>query len=633
MIPPSWFIIGALLLVNAIGGAGGLWAATVRWDQADVILTDETRGAYGPLSASGDFNGDGQKDLVFVADEKAMVILGEPLPSRGNVGTLVDWTIQLTNSVFGYAPASAISMADLNDDGRDDIAIGFPQIDYNANGKVLVFFGRPETGGTIDLTQTLAGVEINGKNSSYLGKSLDMGDFNGDGIKDLLMGCFANGFPEAYILWGSSSLSPNIINLAGGGVLTTMSFAGSGQTEFVTAGDVNGDGKSEALISANASGGGFRTIYVVWGSTPFVTTPQVQFQSSVLSSDRLISPFVGNFDGDSRGDVALWNWIPSPPGYIGLGPVSVLLGAWISSGTVIGLNSSAPNYIPPVSFGTYREPLVQGDFDGDGRTDVVGVEPVGSSKSPLRGFLSSAHSGGWTQGDSFTSNFQVDLFDAGYLDTRLAMGDINGDGRQDLLVARILNASPSQFLIFYGFIPLLNPRVEVVENDGGARVVVSLSANGDPSEMRLGGHIIDDFRDQWIPFKSKHAVTLTPEPGTKTVTALFRNSLKRESALAQTMVVLAPIRTGVEVISNRVRANGRAVVECPMETAGRLRATLWTSDGNRVRDLVDEERGAGVWTLEWDGRNAEGKRVAPGVYILQLDINGHVERTKILVQG
>ena len=625
------FLLVSLLVAAALGRGGGLWAVTVSWEQADVILTDEVRGWYGPLAANGDFNGDGRKDLVFVADEKAMIVLGEDLPAQGALGTRVGWTIQLTRSSFRLAP-SAILLEDLNGDGKDDLIVGFPQIDYNTSGKVLVVLGRPGEGGTIDLTLTPPDVEINGKSNSYMGKSLAGGDFNGDGFQDLLIGCFQHSFPEAYILWGSSPMAPSPINLASGGTLTTMGFTGSGQSEFVTAGDLNGDGKSDVLISADGISG-YRTVFVVWGSTPFVTTPQVQIRNSLLEANRRVAPFVGNFDGDSRDEVVLWNWNSSPTGFNGLGPVSVLMGAWITPGIVIGLNSSAPNYIPPVSFGSYGEPLVRGDFDGDGRTDVVGVEPVGSAKSPLRGFLSSAHPGVWQSGDTFSSNFQVDLFEPNYLDTRLAMGDLNGDGRDDLVALRILNAAPTQLLIFYGFVPLLNPRVEVTENKGGARVTVTLSVDGDPSEMRLGGDIMDAFRDQWIPFKENQAVTLTPAPGPKTLTAVFRNAQQRESDGAQTTVTLTPGRTGTELISNRVRPGGRAVVECPMEQAGRLRAVVWTSDGVPVVDLVDEERGPGVWTLEWDGRNKEGKRVSPGVYILQLDINGHQERKKILVQG
>lgn len=612
----------SIIIAAALGRPEKVLAITLSWDQADVIFTDEIRGLYGPLCADGDFNGDGQKDLVFVADQKAMIVLGEPLPPRAAMGTMVDWTIKLPTAIFSYVSVKSLLMADLNGDGKDDLIVGIPQIDFDIQGKVLVVFGRSGAGGTIDLTQTPADVEINGNSVSYLGKSLDVGDFNGDGLKDLLIGCQFNGPPEAYVLWGASNLSSS------GMVLSTMSWAGSAQTEFVAAGDMNGDGKSDALITVNANGNR-RSINVVWGSAPFLTTPQIQFQSSLLTVNRFFSPFVGNADGDSRSDVVLWDWNPVS----GVGPLSVFLGAWISSGTVIGFYPNDPNYVPPVFLGTYKEPLVRGDFDGDGRMDVVGTDPIGSTKSPLRGFLSSAHPGVWQKGDTFASNFQVDLFEPAYLDTHLAMGDVNGDGRQDLVVARILNASPSQFLIFYGFVPLLNPRVEAAKSSGGARVTVDLFVDGDPSEMRLGGDILDSLRDQWIPFKSNQFVTLTPSPEEKTITAVFRNSLKRESDVAQAKITLVPGRTGVELISNRVRPNGRAVVECPMETAGRLRASVWSSDGNRVMDLVDEEQSPGVWTLAWDGRNADGKRVSPGVYIMHLEINGHVEEKKILVQG
>ncbi|MBK8575681.1 MAG: FG-GAP repeat protein [Elusimicrobia bacterium] len=593
---------------------------TLKWDQADVVLTDDPRVTYGPLSASADFNGDGRRDLVFVIDNDALIVLGEPLAAQSALSPLVDWTIHFSTG-FVLSSPTVLQTAHLNDDLYSDLIFGRAE---GFSGRVEVIFGRPGEGGTIDLTQANSDLLVH--NIFSIGGSLATGNFNGDGFQDLLIGSRN----AAYILWGAKMLSQATYELT-----PIVGIPVFGDTNLmVLAGDINGNGKAEAIISQPRAGSESGVVYVVWGSSPFAPTPQ----ELIFGNDyeNLISPFLGNFDGDFKTDVGLW---PMDYGYSGpepwTGKASVLMGSWISTSTPVSNVPGDPGYVASVGLGIYNEPFVTGDFDGDGRTDLVGVEKNSPGKSPLRGILSSQHPEVWQQGDSFSSNFQVDLGGSGYLDTRLAMGDVNGDGLQDLLAARIMNSfySPSQFLIFYGFVPLLNPSVQVAENRGGARINLTLSCDGDPSEMRLGGHIIDDFRDQWIPFKTKHAVTLTPEPGDKTVTAVFRNSLKRESESSETKVALAPGRTGVELISNRVRPDGRAVVECPMETAGRLRVTVWTSDGNRVMDLVDEERGPGVWTLEWDGRNAEGKRVAPGVYILQLDINGHVERTKILVQG
>lgn len=248
----------------------------------------------------------------------------------------------------------------------------------------------------------------------------------------------------------------------------------------------------------------------------------------------------------------------------------------------------------------------------------------------LGGNLTRDYPSGWSLGGRFDSSLGLRVGVAQQLYVRCSLGDVNGDGRMDFVLGSDAN---DRIFIVYGHVLLKNPRLSVETPGQRARVGLSLSVDGEPWEMNLGGDIVDPFRGLWIPYSSMAKVTLSGAPGVKTVTARFRNAFRRESDTVQDTVALDTGPSQVQPLSNRLRSTGRAVVECHMETVGRLRATVWTSEGSPVAELVDEERGPGVWTLEWDGRNRDGKRVAPGVYIFQTEIDGRVERKKILVQG
>jgi flagellar hook assembly protein FlgD len=48
------------------------------------------------------------------------------------------------------------------------------------------------------------------------------------------------------------------------------------------------------------------------------------------------------------------------------------------------------------------------------------------------------------------------------------------------------------------------------------------------------------------------------------------------------------------------------------------RLEIYDAAGRRVRNLIDDQRAAGVHTVVWDGQSDAGARVAPGVYYARL---------------
>ncbi|MBK8575942.1 MAG: hypothetical protein IPN90_09790 [Elusimicrobia bacterium] len=86
------------------------------------------------------------------------------------------------------------------------------------------------------------------------------------------------------------------------------------------------------------------------------------------------------------------------------------------------------------------------------------------------------------------------------------------------------------------------------------------------------------------------------------------------------------------VRTNRIKSGGRAVVDCSLTSTGRIKAAVYNRLGEKVKDLLDEERGPGIWPVEWDGQNSEGHFVSPGFYVLVVDSAGQITKTTIVVQ-
>lgn len=105
--------------------------------------------------------------------------------------------------VFGTLTAGTASAvvlkADFNDDGRDDLAIGTPNEDYNPRfgsnrkdvGQVTVLYGDPGGLRVTDRSnwhQDKSGVESSRTEGDHFGQALSFGDFNDDNIADLVVG-------------------------------------------------------------------------------------------------------------------------------------------------------------------------------------------------------------------------------------------------------------------------------------------------------------------------------------------------------------------------------------------------------------------------------------------------------------
>lgn len=203
-------------LVNVIYGAATRMSAAGDqvWSQNSTDVADdaETNDFFGRSLAAGDFGGTAQ-------DELAIGVPGEDLgaPVRSNVGAVSviagsasglvaaggqfvtqDAILSTTDtSEPGDKFGSALAAGNFGDGGHADLAIGTPSEDdaSTAAGAVDVVYGTASglnltagAPGADFWTQNSANVEGTAAVNDNLGSSLTVGNFNGNGVRDLVIG-------------------------------------------------------------------------------------------------------------------------------------------------------------------------------------------------------------------------------------------------------------------------------------------------------------------------------------------------------------------------------------------------------------------------------------------------------------
>ncbi|QOJ24926.1 MAG: FG-GAP repeat protein [Gammaproteobacteria bacterium] len=255
----------------------------------DGIATGDT------VNTAGDVNGDGFDDLIISApyadlngesSGSSYVVFGkaEGMNESLDLSSLDGSNgFRLDGEAAGDHAGYSISTAgDVNGDGFDDLIVGAPGVDPNDSSYVV--FGKASGFSAVLGLSSLDGDngfrldgerEFSGAGSSVSG----IGDFNGDGFDDLMIGA-PNADPDgfrvgaSYIVFGKESgfsASLNLSSLDGSNGLILKGPQLNGRLgDFISdAGDVNGDGLDDVIMSVSESDIAFfgsRSSYVVFGA-------------------------------------------------------------------------------------------------------------------------------------------------------------------------------------------------------------------------------------------------------------------------------------------------------------------------------------------------------------------------------
>jgi len=339
--------------------------------------------------AVADLNGDGHPDLIVA--NLCQSIFGCDIynPDIGEVGVLLgrgDGTFQPTvgYSSGGYLSYS-VAVGDVNGDGKPDLVVanGCQDSDCN-NASVSVLLGNGD--GTFQPA-------VNYGWAGYIATSVAIGDLNGDGHPDLVVG---SGCPEGGCTNGAVGV---LLGNGDGTFQPPVTYSSGGFYGWVAIGDVNGDGKPD-LVVANSWG----TVGVLLGNGDGTFQAPVNYGSGGFAP---LSVTIGDVNGDGKPDLLVANCGTGGGCYNGL--VGVLLGN--GDGT----------FQPAVSYssGGSAQAIAIADVNGDGHPDLV---VANCGLAVLLG-----------NGDG-TFQAPVGYNSGGICGDSVAVADLNGDGRPDVVI-------------------------------------------------------------------------------------------------------------------------------------------------------------------------------------------------------
>jgi len=304
--------VGALLIYK--GSANG-FTSTPTW-----VLTGDDNFGYS-FTSLGDVDGDGKADFAVGAyngDGADVSLSGSVTIYKGGSSG------QIIAKLAGETALDKFGLVikggcDLNGDGIKDLIVGAP---YNSpapslyqGGAVYVYFGPDFKEATrVKLPATA--------NTNGLGNTVTCGDLNGDNIGDLVVG--ANG--KVLVYYGKPGFSP----AADTPDVTIKNVDSKFGSSLAVIGDMNGDGLSELVIGApNATaslggaakarvgriylvkgGTGSRTINLALNSataTPNANADLLTWIDGAAYFDRFgfaVAP-AGDVDGDGKPDLAV----------------------------------------------------------------------------------------------------------------------------------------------------------------------------------------------------------------------------------------------------------------------------------------------------------------------------------------
>jgi hypothetical protein len=443
-----------------LGSASGVADANPATAAAQLESNQATARFGYRVAGAGDVDGDGYADVIVSAcfydagtsDEGAVFVYHGGASGIAD-GNPVTATAQLESNQadanFGHAVAGA---GDVNGDGYDDVIVGalFYDAGQADEGAAFVFLGSATGIADGNPATAAAQLEANQAGAQFGYAVAGAGDVNGDGYADVIVGARYYHAPEtdegaAFVFLGSAT------GIADGNPATAATRLESNQVNaqlgvsVAGAGDVNGDGYADVIVSATSydapqSDEGAAWVFLgsatgIANGNPATAAAQLESnQESAFLGSSVAS--AGDVNGDGYADVIVGAY-QYHAGQTNEGAAWVFLGS--PTGVANGNPATAATQLESDQVEAQMGHSVAGagDVNGDGYGDVIVSAYLYDHGQTDEGevfvFLGSAT--GIADGNPATAatRLESDEVDARLGKSVAGIGDVNGDGYADVI--------------------------------------------------------------------------------------------------------------------------------------------------------------------------------------------------------
>jgi FG-GAP repeat/FG-GAP-like repeat len=350
------FVVTAPARASAMGsvyvyyGAATPQYAVAASNAPTVITGGATSRSFGTAIALGDINGDGYADLA-VGAEQDNSYQGAMWIFYGSGGGIPSQAASAT-SYAGIATGDyyggAVAIGDLNGDGYQDVVVGARERP-GPTGEIYAYLGSAS-----GLSVTKATTKT-GTGGERLGSSLSISDVNNDGLADVIVGAPTASPSLAYVFHGIAS---------GFNASAAATITGEAADRFgdgSATGDFNNDGYVDIAVQARDHNAGLATqgkVYFFSGSTAGFTnftansSTHLNFSGELSGSTLGRSIRITDANGDGFADLFFSSYLPaSTPGKI-----------YFLPGSASGFSSANAAAITQ---------QITGITNGDGLSDIV----------------------------------------------------------------------------------------------------------------------------------------------------------------------------------------------------------------------------------------------------------------------
>jgi hypothetical protein len=354
-----------------------------------------------------------------------------------------------------------IVVGDIDGDGIPDTIVrtyyglGDTENDFTVEARVYVVYGGSDVTGSIDLATRPS---LTGIGAGFQGQVAAVGDVDGDGLADFLVGvarpggCGRNLPPPAgtepqnsgaYLVYGSATRLTGATPIANVGALLRDPAPCTLANNLAPLGDIDGDGKGDFAIgrmTLDVTPGDSFDLYVFYGGARLSGTLDLAAAAAAtiraprgLHNQSFSAARAGDVDDDGFGDFLVSAGIDSP-GASALYDVRLIRGSDRLSG-IVALDDIGHTQLPPNNCG---RSAALGDLDGDGIEDFFVTSCTFMS---MRANDTVVHRVFYGRKDGFPAQLRPEDADAiittsnGGGTSTLISGDVDGDGVLDLIMA------------------------------------------------------------------------------------------------------------------------------------------------------------------------------------------------------